>query len=234
MGDNLPPSIPPGDNRSGVEIHPPARVKEGALFVIPSPLLWATAAVFTLLSAWLAIKLWSCGHELTALRTSSEVEHAASRVLRNELDAERLISARLAQDFRRLEESSKASSSMAGLIPGTQTLDDLRILRLQPAPGIERPGMAFVVWNTRSQTGLALIGELHSLSPDSNYRLGIAEATGASWLDAGALAVDSSTGTGRLLFVHAMPAPESARFAILRSSGNADGQADPEVILTSP
>ena len=233
MAEPLPPPVPSGEPESGIEIRPSRRAKESPMLAVPSPVAWATAAVFTMLSAWLAIKLWSCGHELNALRATSELEHAASRMLRNELDAERLISAHLAEDIRKLEESLKTSTPVTCPIPGTQELNNLRTLRLLPARGIEMPGMAFVVWDTRSHSGLVLVEHLPSPTPGHEYRLGIAEAADVPWQDAGALSVDSSTGIWRIFFVHSAPLAESTRFAIRRSSENG-ASADAEVILSGP
>lgn len=203
------------------------------MLVVPSPFAWATAAVFTMLSAWLAIKLWSCGHELNALRASSELEHASSRMLRNELEAERLISAHLAEDIRKLEETLKTSSAVGEPIPGKQGLNELRTLRLLPPRGIEMPGMALVVWDTRTNSGLVLVEHLPSATPGHEYRLGIADAPDAPWQDAGALSLDSSTGIRRIFFVHSTPLGESARFAIRRTLENG-ASTDADVILSGP
>lgn len=231
MGETSPP--PPSDGRqSGPELRSPARVKESPLLAVPSPFVWGAAVVFTLLSAWLAIKLWSCGHELNALRASSELEHVAYRVLKNEFDAERLISEHLTRDLRKLEDSLKSPSSMVDSIPGRPGLTDFRIVQFQPARGTEKRGMALVVWSTGNQSGLALAESLPALSQGHEYRLGIAEAHGAPWQDAGTLAMDPSTGIGHIFFTHSTPLPESVRFAILRPSENA-ASGTAEAILIS-
>ncbi|MBE7539864.1 MAG: hypothetical protein HS122_15825 [Opitutaceae bacterium] len=107
MGQDTNPADPADTRRSGSADEEGGRPGSNTVFALNSPLAWACAAVFAMIAAWLGMKLWTSQHELNALRIASELERANSLALKNDLEAERVVSTHLTQDLRDLEERLK-------------------------------------------------------------------------------------------------------------------------------
>ncbi len=114
MGETPDPSPSTDDARTSRRISPtaatadsPSQNKNDAPrarpFNLSAAVGWGVATIFALATMWFAQKQASARLEITALESIVELEQAASQALRNELEAERLLTVRQAEEFKKLE-----------------------------------------------------------------------------------------------------------------------------------
>ena len=114
MGETPDPSPSTDDARTSRRISPtaatadsPSQNKNDAPrarpFNLSAAVGWGVATIFALATMWFAQQQASARLEITALESIVELEQAASQALRNELEAERLLTVRQAEEFKKLE-----------------------------------------------------------------------------------------------------------------------------------
>ncbi len=215
-------------------------------FQLPAALGWGVAAIFALVALWLSQRQASSRLEIAALESSVELERTTVRALGNELEAERLLTVRQAEEFKKLEaaaatlrhapagERGPAPSSPAerGADPGS--FADVQIVRLRSRLNSAPDASAVVLWNPASREGLLAVENLPAPHDSQAYRLWIVDPSTGTPLDGGAFAVDRARGSGRHRF-HVPPSlPPGSHFAVRRDRKSGAFPAEGELLLSGP
>lgn len=200
------------------------------------------------MALWLAQKHASARLEVTALKGEVELERINARAMKNDLDAERLLTVRQSEDFKKLEiaaaalrtkvdnNPSQARHATAITAPTPERLADLRITRLHSRSDSMPEAMALVLWNPATQEGLLAAENLPSPGSGEEYRLWIiASSSGPTTpTDGGVITVDPETRAGRHEFRLTHPLSQGSHFAVKRRRLIDAAITDGALILSGP
>jgi len=205
---------------------------------------WGLAASFALVAAWFVQRSFSTHLELDNAQNTIAFEQAGAKSLQNQLEAERLIASRQANDLKTFlaelnearqalaSERSRAASQLAAL----QTRYDLanfKVARLASLLGNSPESAAIAVWNPQTQEGLLTVEKLPALSSNQDYQLWVIDPQYMNPVDGGVFTVDAATGIGRLEFRPRQPVAQATKFAISRERKGGVPKAEGPIVLLS-
>lgn len=208
---NTPPSALEGKSGTG-----------GTL--IPLPLLawlpWIAAGGFALLAGFLGQAYFAARSEIIALRERGALAEIENKSLRQQMEAERILSARRISD---LLATPRAQDRLAGL----------QVVHLVSPDGSTSSGLAVALWDPDRQEGELAISHLPPLPPDKDYQLWIVDPQYRNPVNAGILAIGSTTSGARTPFKPDRPVPAAARFTVSVERKGGVPQAEGPIVLAS-
>jgi len=225
-----------------------AAMRPAAGRVIPfRPLLWAgwgLAASFALVAAWYGQRSFSTHRELLNARNAIAFEQAGAKSLQNQLEAERLIASKQANDLKTylaeldknrqalISERLSAARQLAEL-QGRYDLANFKVARLASLLGNTPEAAAIAVWNPQTQEGVLTVEKLPALASNQDYQLWVIDPQYTNPVDGGVFTVDPTTGIGRLEFRPRQPVAQATKFAISRERKGGVPKAEGPIVLLS-
>jgi hypothetical protein len=161
---------------------------------------WIAAASFALLTGLLVQIHYATQAELVTLREETALAGIEARSLRQQIEAEHILSARRVADL--LSEVHEQGR------PG------LEIVPLVSRSAGTPPSMAVAIWNPGRREGELVVVGLPTLAPDKGYQLWITEPKDPVPASAGVFTIDPATTRTRVHFKTDRPVPIEAVFAI--------------------
>jgi hypothetical protein len=207
---SMPAPAPEGESETGT--------------VVPLPLLawlpWIAAGGFALLAGFLGQAYFATRSEIIALRERGALAEIENKSLRQQMEAERILSARRISD---LLATPRAQDRLAGL----------RVVPLVSPGGSTPSGLAVAVWDPDRQAGELAISHLPPLPPDKDYQLWIVDPQYSSPVNGGILAIGPTTSDARTPFKPDRPVTVAARFTVSVERKGGVPQAEGPIVLAS-
>jgi hypothetical protein len=189
----------------------------------PSGLLdwlpWIAAAVFAALTGLLVQIHYAKQAELLMLREQMALTGIEVRSLQQQIEAERILSARRVADL--------VSEQHAQARPGVE------VVPLVPRADGTPSSMAVAVWSPGLQDGELVVVRLPLPGPDRSYQLWITDPRNPVPASAGAFTVDPAATNGRVHFKTDRPVPVGAAFAISVVRRDGAPNAEGPIVLSS-
>lgn len=205
---------------------------------------WAAAACLGLVAAWSTHRFITTDRELTATRTLVQLNEGEAQLLRNQIEAERLIAQRQTDAVREAQgslaalqdklskERSDGARALAAL-QGKYDLANLKVARLASLLSENPQAIAVAVWNPETQEGVLSVEKLPALASDKDYQLWVIDPQYPVPVDGGVFTVDPATGEARVEFRPKQPVAQATKFAIsLERKGGAPKAEGPLVLLS--
>jgi len=183
---------------------------------------WAMAACFALAAAWMARLYLVQRAQSITLREEAEFAHIESQSVKNQLQAERLLTDRQVAD---LQQMLKANDDLA----------QLKIATLVSLAGNSPEARAIAVWDPARQEGLVSIEKLPAAAAGRDYELWVIDPEKRQPVSAGVFVVGAD-GDARVEFTPEEPVAMAAKFAVsLEKKGGAPKNSGPQgrVIMIS-
>ncbi len=183
---------------------------------------WAMAACFALAAAWMARLYLVQRAQSITLREEAEFAHIESQSVKNQLQAERLLTDRQVAD---LQQMMKANDDLA----------QLKIATLVSLAGNSPEARAIAVWDPARQEGLVSIEKLPAAAAGRDYELWVIDPQKSQPVSAGVFVVGAD-GDARVEFTPEQPVAMAAKFAVsLEKKGGAPKNSGPQgrVIMIS-
>jgi len=205
---------------------------------------WGLAASFALVAAWYGQRSFSTQRELLNARNTIAFEQAGAKSLQNELEAERLIASKQANNLKTYlaelndtrqalaSERSRTVKQLAEL-QTRYALANLKVARLASLLGNFPEAAAIAVWNPQTQEGVLTVEKLPALASNQDYQLWVIDPQYTNPVDGGVFTVDAATGIGRLEFRPRQPVAQATKFAISRERKGGVPKAEGPIVLLS-
>jgi hypothetical protein len=191
------------------------RAPSGLLTWLP----WIAAAGFALLAGLLVQIHYATQAELVTLREETALAGIEARSLRQQIEAEHILSARRVADLL---------SEVHG-----QGRPGLEIVPLVSRSAGTPSSMAVAIWNPGWQEGELVVVGLPALAPDKGYQLWITEPKDPVPASAGVFTIDPATSKTRVPFKSGRIVPAEAGFAVsVERRGGATSVEGP-IVLSS-
>ncbi len=212
------------DDHASMPAPAPEGRSEAGGTVVPLPLLawlpWIAAGGFALLAGFLGQAYFATRSEIIALRERGALAEIENKSLRQQMEAERILSARRISD---LLATPRAQDRLAGL----------RVVPLVSPGGSTPSGLAVAVWDPDRQEGELAASHLPSLPPDKDYQLWMVDPQYPNPVSAGILAIGPTTNEVRTPFKPDRPVAAAVRFTVSVERKGGVPQAEGPVVLAS-
>ncbi len=143
------------ENRMPVD--PPMAKSAAAPTDLPARLPWFVAAGFALFAGLMLAAYLALRAEVTAVREQAALAEIQGKVLRQQIEAEHILSARRLAD-------------LTGELQGPRDLGRLQVFSLTPPAGVDSASRAVVVQDQDRQEGELVVSALPMLAPDRSYQ----------------------------------------------------------------
>jgi hypothetical protein len=180
---------------------------------------WAAFVALVGIAGLLGWQNLSLSEELDLRRESDGVAQIETERLRNQLEAERLISRGQIESLR----EAQSAAEVTGL-----TVVSL-ISRLADAPAAS----AIAVWNPITQEGVLDARKLPTLSLDQDYQLWIFDGQNPNAVDGGVFQVDPANGGQHYAFKASLPMKGATGFEVSRERKGGATKAEGPLVLSS-
>ncbi len=181
---------------------------------------WIAAVGFALLLGFLGQAYFSARAQMAALRVQAALADIECRSLRQQIEAERILSARR-QELR---------------LAGDRTPEELAQLRVVPlfaGTDARAPVRAVVVWDPARQEGELAAFLLPALPSGQCYRVDVTGPSSADPVAAGTFTVKAPEGDARMHLRPARPVADANRFTVSIAAPDTQPPAPVQVVFLS-
>jgi len=206
-----------------------------------SVLAWALAAVLAVTTVWLGGRFYAARAENRRLSDQRAFAKLSLKSVETQLEAERLVSAKLAADFTALKNSigqpvasandhaaARADSSSApARVARDGTLAGLKIATFTSKSHETSPAVAIAVWAPAEREGMFVADQLRRSEPGQDYELWILDEQPVS---AGRFTVGAD-GRARVSFQATAAIKPAAKFALSVEKSDAAAPAQPTHVV---
>ena len=176
---------------------------------------WIIAVAATFLAVLLAGRILAYTTQVKVLQSESELARMETQSLHQQLEAERIVTAR----------------QIANLKAQATTVEPITFVALTSQQTSESKASATIAWQRSTQAGALITDQLAPLSADEEYRLWFVDASGQS-VSAGTINVGPE-GATRATFQLGQPMPALTRITLTREhQGSEIGQPAGPVVLS--
>jgi len=207
---------------------------QGAKLFWSSPCLthWLLIATVVALALGTFLSQLAMRRERALLLAELDLEKTVSKILQNELDAERVIGQRQLIDLQGRNSQFKQDRKSANIDQTAVEIDRLITWHLEPTSSGFSGAFGTVIVDPMSGAGSLIVSHLPR-SSTSRHQLWMTAASDQTPRMVCAVPIDPATGDGRLRF-DAHPVPDSAsRFSIRLPRSPSSPDMEAEIILTS-
>lgn len=192
--------------------------------VAPAGLLawlpWFAAASFALLAGFMLFSWFALRAEIAVLRDEATLAEIQGKTLRQQIEAEEILSARRLADLR-------------SELQGPRDLGRLLVLPFAPSAGVASPSLAVAVLDPESQDGELVVSALPAPAPDRNYQLWLFDSEHPSGFSLAVFAVDSAAIEVRVPFKLDRTSANGARYKVsIERKGGASVPEGPVVLAS--
>jgi anti-sigma-K factor RskA len=188
----------------------------------------AAAAGFALTAAFLA-QLYLVGRtENTLLREQQALAEVTLRSVRNQLEAERLLTE------RQLGDATLTIATLDRQLRDQGNLANFKIATLASLLGNSPEALAVAVWNPTTQEGILKVDKLPALAPDKDYQLWVIDPQYPIPVDGGVFTVNPENGEASYQFKAGQPVRTVAKFAVSLERKGGVPKAEGPMVLISP
>lgn len=199
----------------------PAADKPAAPSRLPAPLPWFVAAGFALLAGFLLVSSFALHAEMAVLRDQAALAEIQERSLRQQMEADHILSARRLADLR-------------SELQGPRDLDHLEFFPLVSPTNVASASLAVAVWDPDSQAGELAVWALPALPPDKSYQLWLFDSAHPNGYSLAIFAVDSGAAEMLVPFKLNRSSATSPRYKVILGRQGGAPAPDGTVVLASP
>ena len=182
---------------------------------------WFAAAGFALLAGFMLPAYFALRSEAVVLREQAALAEIQEKTLRQQIEAEHILSARRMMDLRRE-------------LQGQHGLGRLQVIPLVSPTDVASPSLAVAVWNPDSPEGELVVAALPALALDKSYQLWLFDPQHPAGTSLAVFAVDSTSDQVRVPFKLDRPGVTGASFKVsLENKGGASAAPEGPVVLVS-
>jgi len=227
----IPPAVPPAALRDRVlgAVGVSPSTSEGKVIRPDSSVWrlvpWAIAACLTLVSAWLGQRYASTRAELATVRTRAELVAVSLQSTQQQLEAERILGQRRAQD---------AEQRIAQLSADLKSQGDLATLKITALASMLQnipQAQAIAVWDPRKQEGILDVQKLPALASNEDYQIWVVDPQYPIPVDGGVFTVEPASGSCRVKFTAKRPVSVINAFAVTRERKGGVPKAEGPFVL---
>ncbi len=190
----------PAGDRAAPEDPQPAN-SPAAAFRMPVWLPWFTAAVFALLAGFVLAICYALRAEVAVLGGQASLAEIQGRDLRQQIEAERILSARRMADLRSELQRPRDPAR-------------LQVVLLAPPAGAEPCAVAVAMWDPDFWDGQLVASGLPAIAPDKSYQLWLFDSEHSTGMSVAVFSVDSGSGTIRVPLALEHSCPPGATFKV--------------------
>ncbi len=148
---------------------------------------WFLAAAFALFAGFMLQAHLSLQSEIVVLREQRALDSIEVKTLRQQIEAEHILSARRLADARGADQEAR-------------DLARLQVVPLLPPADVASGFLAVAVWNPVSQEGELVVAALPAPPPDKSYQLWLFDPEHPAGTSAAVFAVDPASNQARVPF----------------------------------
>ena len=199
---------------------PPAN-RPAAPVGLPAWLPWFAAAGFALIAGLMLAAYLALRAEMTVKRDQAALAEIQGKTLRQQIEAEEILSARRLADLR-------------SELQGPRDLGRLLVLPFAPSAGVASPSLAVAVLDPESQDGELVVSALPAPAPDRNYQLWLFDSEHPSGFSLAVFAVDSAAAEILVPFKLNRTSANGARYKVsIERKGGASVPEGPVVLASN-
>lgn len=200
-----------------------------AALVTPRTLIpWAIAACLAVVSLWLGGRYLAASSEASLLQRQRALTEVALESIRQQLEAERIVTRRQLQDLG--QELDQAKTQLAKT-RGSLDIARCKITLLAAAAKDTPQALAVALWDAARQEGVLAVEKLPALQPGQDYQLWVVDPQYKDPVDGGVFNVDPSNGTARFAFKARQPVAAVNAFAVSRERKGGVAKAEGPILL---
>jgi hypothetical protein len=187
---------------------------------MPAWLPWFTAAVFALLAGFVLAVCYALRAELTVVGGQASLAEIQGRTLRQQIEAERILSARRLADLR-------------GELQRPRDPGRLQVVPLAPPVGVVPGSVAVAMWDPDFWDGQLVVSGLPAIASDKSYQLWLFDSEHPAGTSVAVFSADSASNLVRIPFglQHSCSPGASFRVSIEPKGGSA-APAGPVVLAS--
>ena len=165
---------------------------------------------------------------------AARLAEAETRATRNQLEAERILSAAQARQWQVSDaETTRLRAELKTIrTEAAGNITELRIALLAAPAGQPAAALGAAVWDPSTQQGVLTVSKLPALAIDQDYQLWIFDPQYPTPVNAGVFTVDTTTGEARVVFKANKPVSSITTFAVsLEHKGGVPAAEGPMILV---